>query len=457
MVNLVPVSGRRLWLCLFALGLCIAMAWGLASPRLNGPDERDHAIRAVGTVRGHLIGDFELGARGYRMNVPVPHQACAPLLDDQIDCRPSTAPGEANILTGEFRHPPPYYAIVGLPTLVSLGVNVGYAMRLVSALIGAALLAWALQSAIESGRRIHVLGVVAATTPIVWFLVATVNPNGLEIAAAICLWSSCFAAATQARLTNGVVFRCGISLTVLVMSRGISPVYGLMALAAAGVMASAERRSEIVGRRDVRRWLVIAAAGTAVTGAWVAVAGFSHNVHRDGQDATEVLRLSGLYLQQSVGDWLDLNVSLPYAVAMYALVVVPLIAMGIAKSRPRDRTVVLTLLAIALVLPLTSDILNLPPIASAWQGRYGLPMVTGVVIVAAYACQTEVGTRLWQAVLGALAVTEIAAFTVFARHWDLSRGRTLGVILFNAAAVIAFAVVLDRSVTDPRARVAERT
>jgi len=457
MVNLVLVSGRRLWSCLFALGLCISMAWGLAEPRLNGPDERDHAIRAVGTVRGHIIGDFELGARGYRMNVPVPLKACAPLLDDQIDCRPSTSPDQANILTGEFRHPPPYYVVVGLPTLASLALNVGYAMRLVSALIGAALLAWALQSAVESGRRLHVLGVVATITPIVWSLVATVNPNGVEIAAAICLWSSCFAAATQARLTNGVVFRCGIALTVLVMSRGISPVYGLMALAAAAVMASPDRRSEIGARRDVRRWLLVAAAGTAVTGAWVAVAGFSHNVHRDGQDAWEALRLSGLYLQQSVGDWLDLKVSLPYAVALYALVVVPIVAFGIARSRARDRKLVLALLAIALVVPLTSDILNLPPIASAWQGRYGLPMVTGVVIAAAYACQMEVSVGLWRAVLAALAVTEITAFIVFARHWDFSGGRTITVIAANAIASIAFAVVLDRSIADPRSRVTERT
>ncbi len=387
----------------------------------------------------------------------MPLEACVPLLNDQIDCRPSTSPDQANILTGEFRHPPPYYAIVGLPTLVWLGLDVGYVMRLVSALIGAALLAGALQSAIESGRRIHVLGVVAATTPIVWFLVATVNPNGLEIAAAICLWSSCFAAATQARLSTGVVVRCGVSLTVLVMSRGISPVYGLMALAAAAAMASPERRSEVIGRRDVRRWLVLAAAGTAVTGAWVAIAGFSHNVHRDGQDAWEALRLSGLYLQQSVGDWLDLNVSLPYAVAMYAVVVVPLVAVSIAKSRARDRKAVLVLLTIALVLPLTSDIYNLPPIASAWQGRYGMPMVTGVVIAAAFACQQEVSVRLWQAVLAALSLTEIAAFSVFARHWDFSGGRTLAVIALNAIAVFASAVVLDRSVAGPHSRVPERT
>lgn len=456
-MNWILVSGRRLWCCLFALGLIVSIAWGLASPRLNGPDERDHAIRAVGTARGELIGDFELGARGYRMNVPVPAQACVPLLDDQIDCRPDPSPDRANILTGEFRHPPPYYLVVGLPTLLWLGRNVGYLMRLVSACLGAALLAWAFRSAIESGRRLHVLGVATATTPIVWFLIATVNPNGVEIAAAICVWSSCFAAATQPRLTDGVVFRCGVGLAVLVMSRGISPVYALLALASAAVMASPERRREITARRDVRRWLLVAVAGTLVTGTWVAIAGFSHNVHRDGQDPSEFLRLSGLYLQQSVGDWLDLNVSLAYAVVVYAAIVVPMVAVGIARSRRNDRRVLLALLAVALVLPLTSDIYNLPPIASAWQGRYGLPMVTGVVIAAAYASKVEVSVRLWRVVLAVIVVTEIAALTVFARHWDFAGNRTFSVIAANAIAIVSIAVVLDRSLADAPRRVAEPT
>ncbi|MEY2448218.1 MAG: hypothetical protein QOH79_1694 [Acidimicrobiaceae bacterium] len=434
------------------------MTWALAAPRLDGPDERDHAIRAVATVRGHVIGEFLPSALGYRMRVRIPMAVCNGVLVDRVLCNPTPDPGAADVDTGEYRHPPPYYAVIGLPSLVWDGVDASYVMRLVSAAIGSALIAWAFSSAIQSRNRLCVLGVATATTPIVWFLIADLNPNGVEIAAAICLWAGSLATAVQGP-SERVIRRAGIALTILVMSRGISPLYALMALGSAALIAGPTRRRELIGRRDVRRWLAAGAGGTVITGAWVLVAGFSHNVHRTGHALSSGLRSTGLFLQESVGDWLDLRVSLPYAVAACAVVALPIVGTGIVRARRSDRRVLLGLLGIVLLLPLTSDIMNLPPIASAWQGRYGLPMTAGVVIVAAYIGRADLSARLWRCGLAVLGTAHVGAFIVFVRHWVETSTAATALAVANAVGIALIGLVLDRSMhpAGDRGPVAEST
>jgi len=439
----------RIAIALFALALIVSMTWGLAAPRLEGPDERDHASRAIATVRGHVIGEFLPSALGYRMRVRVPNSVCDGILVDRVPCEPTSHPGESDVDTGEFRHPPPYYAVVGLPSLAWTDVDASYVMRLASALLGSVLVAGALLSAIESRNRLNVLSVVTASTPVVWFLIAEVNPNGVEIAAAICLWASTLTAVTQGP-SRRLILRAGLALTVFVMSRGISPVYAVMALGSAALIAEPSRRRELFGRRDVQRWLAAGAAGAAVTGVWVLIAGFSHNVHRPGHALSSSLRSTGLFLQEAVGDWLDLQISLPYAVAACAAVALPIVVYGIARAGSRHRRVLVSLLVIALVLPLTSDTMNVPPIASAWQGRYGLPMLAGVIITAAYVCRGELTSRWWRAGLALLAMAHIGAFFVFARHFVDSSTAATVLITANAMAVAALGVILDGALSPAR-------
>jgi hypothetical protein len=432
---------------LFGLGLCVSMTWGLAAPRLEGPDERDHASRAIATVRGHVVGEFLPSALGYRMRISVPDSVCDGILFDRVPCEPASAPGEAKVDTGEFRHPPPYYAVVGLPTLAWTGVDASYLMRFVSAFVGSALLATAFNAAIGSRNRLNLLAVAAATTPVVWFLVSDVNPNGVEIAAAICLWTTALTAATRGP-TKALVRQGGIALTVFVLSRGISPAYAVLALGSAALIAGDVGRRELIRRRDVRRWLAAGAAGAAVTGVWVLIAGFSHNVHRPGHALSSSLRSTGLYLQESVGDWLDLRVSLPYAVAACAVVTLPIVLLGIVRTTATARRVVIGLLTIALVLPLTSDTMNLPPIASAWQGRYGLPMLVGVVVTAAYVTRAALSPSLWRGGLALLVMAHIGSFVVFARHAVDSSTSATVLVAANSVAIVLLAITIDRS-SDP--------
>src|SRR4051812_42175482 len=111
------MMGRGRWWLLFALALCTLLTWVAASPVFEGPDERDHAIRAVATARGQLAGRFVSTGSvfGDVLYVRVPRSMCGLLVDVPDKCQPTSTPTEASVETDEYRHPPPYYAVVGLP------------------------------------------------------------------------------------------------------------------------------------------------------------------------------------------------------------------------------------------------------------------------------------------------------------------------------------------------------
>ena len=83
-------------------------------------------------------------------------------------------------------YPPLFDVVVGWTSRLFSPYRALYGMRLCSVLMCAALLASALASARSLGRtRVAVGGVVLAVTPMTLFLAGSINPNGLDIAAAI--------------------------------------------------------------------------------------------------------------------------------------------------------------------------------------------------------------------------------------------------------------------------------
>lgn len=411
---------RARWWVLFALMLAVSGAWALATPRLAGPDEPAHAIRAVGAARGHLLGDFVLGPFGYVMKVSIPTETCRAIPDPNLACnQPSATPAQhTDVYTYQFRNPPPYYVVVGLPSLLFTGVAGVYVMRLVSAAIASALLASALASAIESERRVAVLGVFVAATPVAWFLAGQINPNGMEIAAAICLWSSTIAIATASgQPSPRLVRRAGVALTLLVVARGLSPAYALVVLAASASLAGRDRIPELGRRNDVRRWLAAGVAGTALTAMWVAIAGFSHNQPRSGTGLVTSVGSAGRFLLQAVGDKQDLGVSLPVVGVLWGIVAVGLVTLAITKGTRREVVAIAGLLAVALLLPITTDGFNLPPLGFGWQGRYGLPLLAGVAVIASSVRRVRIAPGVWRGSIALLGIAQLLAFGIAQVHW----------------------------------------
>ncbi|MGZ4717130.1 MAG: DUF2142 domain-containing protein, partial [Acidimicrobiales bacterium] len=196
---------RATWWISFAVFGALACLWSLTTPLGAGPDEPAHIIKAVAVARGDFNASVVVEHPGPRYSVPrttldvsraigalttardcyilrpeVP-AGCAPSIGADTTIAPATTEAGA--------YPPLYYLLVGWPSRVLAPQPAIYAMRMIGALLAAALLASGLASATRiTRRRLVVTGAALALTPMALYLAGVVNPNGLEIAGAFCLW-----------------------------------------------------------------------------------------------------------------------------------------------------------------------------------------------------------------------------------------------------------------------------
>lgn len=227
---------RRLparWVLAFVVFTLLSWSWSLATPLFGSPDEPAHVIKAAAVARGQLLPPRGSGPVPV-VRVPVvfekspAYPACFAFRPDTTaDCSIEfTGPAsEAGVGTPAGRYPPLYYALVGLPSRAFPSAVGVYLMRFVSGLVCAGFLAGAVTAAAAANRlRPLVIGVAVATTPMVLFLSGMVNPNSLEIAAALCLWVCGLALASETpdRAVPGLLAGAGASASTLVLTRGLS-------------------------------------------------------------------------------------------------------------------------------------------------------------------------------------------------------------------------------------------
>ena len=405
------LSERARWWLLFAGLLTVTWSWALLAPIMSGHDEASHAVRAAAVVRGQLLGDPDPDAFPDEPNVlitvEVPeaylYAGRAACYNRQPDRTPHCAPeleGSAervDVHTYQFRSQPAYYAVAGLPSLVDTGEAGMYGMRLVSAALCAALLASAVASARAARRpRWVLLGVAIAVVPEALYLASTINSNGVEVAAAIGLWTALAALAAHPDPTasSRLVTRAGLALSVLVGTRGLSPAFAALAIVAMGLVAGREQVACWWRLASVRRWLLVAGIVTAASLAYIEGVRRWLPIEREGQGLSTALDKLPWYLRQGVGIFGSNDIPLPYAVyGAWALAVVAILVLAVWVA-PRLASVVLLAVAGAgVAIQVTAEGFSLPPIGFFWQGRYALPILVGVPILAGHLL-SEHGRRL---------------------------------------------------------------
>ena len=175
-------------------------AWSVSTPLFGPSDEETHIANAVALVHGQLIGGTVKNDKDPYTKIQVPevyadiYAPCFAFTGTSASCESYSVPHPHRVVPTETyvgRYPPMYYAIVGLPSLIVTSTTGMYLMRTVSSLLGALFLALAIMSVFcWSSRRLLQIGVLLAATPTAAYYASSVNPNGLEIMAAICLWCS---------------------------------------------------------------------------------------------------------------------------------------------------------------------------------------------------------------------------------------------------------------------------
>jgi hypothetical protein len=461
---------RRTWWVSFAILSALGALWALANPPTAASDELAHVVHAEAISRGDFFGRpltreqivefpsrYYVGSnqggdtRVYR-SVTVPEIYDRPNLNCYVNhpersaaCLDFTGPQRnAAIISQTTRYPPAYYAWVGIPArLVPAGPPAVYVMRLASVVLAAALLASAVVSLRRVGDSPFVrLGLLVALTPVALFFAATVNPTGIETAAAIGLWVSGVVLVSEARSSgNGrvdarLVARVGVAAAVLVVSRQLGPLwFGLAVVVLVGLAG-------IRGLRAFRRSHALWVWG-GVVGAFLA-AQLGWIVWVDALDPHNFLgapsRDDGVTLaQKSIGDsyaylremigvlgWRDVPApTLTFLIWFAALG--GLAALAVAFGRRRDVVALIVVAVAAVVLPVALYVQQSG--YAGWQGRYTLPLAVGVPVLAGLALRgTAVRNARGAAVVlagAALGVGHILAFAQNLRRYTVGAGGTV--------------------------------
>jgi hypothetical protein len=395
--------GARLWLLAFLGFFLLHGAWAVAAPYNGPPDEQAHAMRAAAVGTGQLLPSDEGRQRTPR---DLFRWHCFEMdVTTAASCK--IEPGGDDRLVSRFAgagwYNPVYYAVTGWPVAVWPSWTGIIAARLLTGAAIAALLASAVVAATHWMRNRAVLaGVLVAATPMLASLGGAINPNGVEIASGLALFTGLLTVLrNQGEPVNrAAVALIGISTSVLVTVRPLGVMWlGVIVLATAIGTPRAHLRA-LTRQRSVRAWSAVIAVSIVASFAWNAIAKPIGIAHGDqGLSPVEVLRFAVIdqwpnIANQLVGvtGWSDLlQPRLIYVAWFMAAGLLILGGFAFGGRQEKFRTI---FLFAATFLPLiTWELLRAN--ASGWfnQGRYFLPAAVGLPILGAYALARSTAIR----------------------------------------------------------------
>jgi hypothetical protein len=426
----------------FLLLFGILGVWSLSQPRWAAPDEPAQAIRAAGAADGQIFGKNApaLGASTATFIVPAALGATSvcyafkPTVSAACEPQPTVTSARIEQASYVGRYPPLYYVIVGLPSrLDPSSPRQLYYMRLVSAALSAMFLCAALVSAAQvRGRRWVIFGAAVTVTPMVVFLGSVVNPSGLEISSALCMWTSGLALldGPLPRYRRRLLVWTTVSASAFVQVRGLSPLLLLIAAVLLGLLVGRQKIVALLRQRDAQVGTAVIVAFSLFAVWWI----LSQHVLVSSMTPGPVVATQGIPYNQAftrntnvhemigVFGWLDTYIPLwCYRVVETILWVL----LGLAVLRRRWRVLGVAVLLAAVVASLTTA-LSLHERAKfgiVGQARYDLPLAVGLPVLVAYAASASRRARTpW--VLGvvagvsglALAVVQFVAFVYLAQR-----------------------------------------
>lgn len=414
---------RRIWWISFVVVAGIGVLWSLSTPLLAAPDEDAHAVKAASVA---FDGVWPVGMR---LSVPPGYADAVPAKDclrfhpgEPASCAPPLG-DDVSTLTPAFTqagpYPPLYYLLVAPPAHVLAPTPALYAMRCLSALVGAALLASAICSlAVAGSRRWLVIGLALAMTPMVFYLTGVLNPNGMEITAATGVWATLLALLRPGvAVTTTLLLRLGVAATVFAAARPLSPAL-LVATVAVVTLAAGDRRRLSDLARDTSVRITAAAIGIVVI-ASVAYVQVAHSLDAlipnlwPSPPSTGDLARAGIgelpgHAHQLVGVMGYNDNPLPWwLVVPWLTLGAALILAALVVGSWRERLALGSLTAFVVLSPTIMALVNGREHGLIWQGRYTLPLAVGAPLLAGWVLGRRVGGHA--AAVGRVA-TAVAVF-----------------------------------------------
>jgi hypothetical protein len=431
---------RWTWSLAFMAFFLVSAGWAVALPPNGTNDEDQHILRAYAVASGQFWSPPASAARGGGTWVDAPRSLLPAWPNCTHDGRPqgATCQGPASedtrptpVGTAAGRYNPLYYLPVGLPMVVSPHHSGVVAGRLVSGALTAACLATAFTIAWRWRRPLMVAGVMVVATPNLLNLGGSINPSGLELAAAVLLWSALLpiVSARDGELSDRAVGRllvaAAVGCSLVVSLRTLGPLLAGLTLVACAAFARPGRLDALRRRPEMPRLVAGVGAVTVLAGLWILGSGVLSNPPQPTKDYTlsdkagyvVADRLTG-WVVQVIGRFSYGEVTVPNAVLVgwYVLALL-LVAPALLLATRRQLALVLGVFATTVVLLVGFELAYVDHLGWAQQSRYFLPFGIGTVLAAA-------SLPHWPERLGpegtARLVQAVAAGTALMHVWSLA-------------------------------------
>ena len=387
---------------LIVLGsLILQTAWILAMPPFRGLDEFDHAYRAAAVAHGEWIADLGLAEHGRGGLVTVPEElppAAEPVCEwlpytglDNCHAVDHVGGGMVTVASGAVNYNPVFYWAIGTPAMIADGTPSLYVMRAVAALLCTLLLglaAWAIGQ--WARTRWPAISLLLALTPVTMYSTSIAAPNGIEMCAALAFWASSLGIAqTRDRpdAQRRLIWSLAPSGAVLMTVKSLGPFFVAVALLVLVVLLGVrgsialfrQHRSATIG---VTTTLGVSAALSA----WWILSQSTVAAENDlgyGNGVSRVLGTIPLWFFQSVAAFPARGDRAPvivYVVGLFSLLA--LFVLALMKGDRRGRAAIIVAFGVALLVPFVVSVRYYDHDGLIWQGRYGLPMSYGVILLA---------------------------------------------------------------------------
>jgi hypothetical protein len=413
--TLPPDRGRKLDVRLVALGmLLLQLAWVFAVPPFRGSDEFDHAYKAAAVARGQWVPSPSSATRGTGALLDVPSDivaAARPECEDLPYTEPADCVGvrhgdTTRVASGAGRYAPLYYAVVGTVGLPFSGTGALYAMRLATVFLSWILFVGALLATRTWARtNLPLVAIAIGCVPVLVYSTSIVAPNGVEMMAGLMLWCALigltrdvgqapYVRAQERRLWAAAAIAGGI----LVTTRSLGPLWCLMTVAVVLLSCTPSRARWASAVRTRAAWFtgafVLACTITSV--AWTTAMGsLKLDTMARPEDAFSLghrVRLAAhdipLTIFQSIAAFPFRNqATQPIVYVCFLVLILGLLGAALRSASGRVRLGLLVALGLAVVVPVAVQVGTYNSYGNAWQGRYALPFVVGIPLLAAVALE----------------------------------------------------------------------
>jgi hypothetical protein len=386
------------WLVVGVVGVMIS-CWSLGVPYFSGPDEPLHASRAWSVVHGQVIGE-EMNLGGFRL-IEAPAWLGADRNDTSCyrfdperpaDCFSLESSNEIIQTRTQGAQLPLFYAVAGLPFRFFDGGLSLLLARIWAGILPAALIASTVVTARNSDFRLWLLpATLLSCTPMIFYIAGVMNPSGIEITSGLLLWVTSLAIFCDSKVCGRLFWRFAVAASLLILVRQLGPLWVLLIVGSCALLSERERLKDLLRTANFRIALLASASAGLLWAIWSYLLNplaITQSEFAVDDSSVDILRLQmgrlWAVIQESVGVFGWLEVKFPFAVYLIWIFGV-LFFIGLAVMFGSTKFAYASPLVLlgAIVIQTYGEFRTIGELGFIWQGRYSLPILVGVPLVAA--------------------------------------------------------------------------